>query len=126
MLLGFFEKIDHVLVIQEAEVMFNFGLAGKYYPERIVRYKNDPECWFDYGVFNLRLNDVQKAEECFKRVVSINQLHMQGILLTGQLRTRRFLRLILILDLQNFCFIIKDNIMGSVGLSKSFWNRGET
>ena len=83
---GFFEEIG--LVIQEAEVMFNFGLAGKYYQERIVRYKNDPECWFDYGVFNLRLNDVQKAEECFKRVVSINQLHMHGILLTGQFRTR--------------------------------------
>lgn len=68
---------------KEAEVMFEFDLADKYYQERIVRYKNDAECWFDYGIYNLLIENLQKAEQCFKEVVSLDQQHMSGILLTG-------------------------------------------
>ena len=77
---------DSVMLLhfaKEAQVMFHYDLADKYYQERIVRYKTDAECWFDYGIFNLLIEDVQKAEECFKEVVSLDQNHMNGILLTG-------------------------------------------
>ncbi|CAH1791968.1 unnamed protein product, partial [Owenia fusiformis] len=68
---------------REAEVNENFELAAKYYQERIARTRNDPEHWFDYGTFCLYINDITKAEECFKECVSINQKHLNGLLLYG-------------------------------------------
>ena len=34
--------------------------------QRIARDRLDAEHWFDYGTFNLYINDIEKAEECFK------------------------------------------------------------
>ncbi|RUS91269.1 hypothetical protein EGW08_000981 [Elysia chlorotica] len=68
---------------REAEVNENFDLAATYYKERIARDKNDSDCWFDYGTFNLYINDITKAEECFKECIAINQSHLQGLLLYG-------------------------------------------
>lgn len=68
---------------KEAEVNGNFDLATKYYQERIARNKNDPSNWFDYGTFCLYINDITKAEECFKECIAIDQKHLQGLLLYG-------------------------------------------
>ncbi|XP_035827894.1 cilia- and flagella-associated protein 70 isoform X2 [Aplysia californica] len=68
---------------REAEVNQNFDLAATYYKERIARDKNDADCWFDFGTFNLYINDITKAEECFKECIAINQKHLQGLLLYG-------------------------------------------
>ncbi|XP_048244462.1 cilia- and flagella-associated protein 70-like isoform X2 [Haliotis rufescens] len=68
---------------REAEVNENFDLAAKYYQERIAREKNDPGNWFDYGTFCLYINDITKAEECFKECIAINQRHLPGLLLYG-------------------------------------------
>ncbi|KAH3852510.1 hypothetical protein DPMN_095020, partial [Dreissena polymorpha] len=68
---------------REAEVNGNFELATKYYQERIARNRNDPSHWFDYGTFCLYINDITKAEECFRECVSIDQKHLQGLLLYG-------------------------------------------
>lgn len=70
---------------KEAEVTFRYDLAAKYYQERIARYKGDVECWLDYGVFCLSIEDTQKAEECIREVVAINQSHMKGLLLNAQM-----------------------------------------
>lgn len=68
---------------REAEVNGNFELATKYYQERIARNRNDPSHWFDYGTFCLYINDITKAEECFKECVAIDQKHLYGLLLFG-------------------------------------------
>jgi len=68
---------------KEAEVMFRYDVAATYYQERIARSKSDCQCWLDYGVFCLLIQDIQKAEECFKEVVSLNQTHLIGILMNG-------------------------------------------
>ncbi|XP_063957993.1 cilia- and flagella-associated protein 70-like isoform X2 [Lytechinus pictus] len=68
---------------REAEVNENFELASKYYQERIARNRNDADHWFDYGCFCLYINDIAKAEECFKETISINQQHLYGLLLYG-------------------------------------------
>ncbi|XP_061173813.1 cilia- and flagella-associated protein 70-like isoform X1 [Saccostrea echinata] len=68
---------------REAEVNGNYELATKYYQERIARNKNDPSHWFDYGTFCLYINDITKAEECFKECIAIDQKHLQGLLLYG-------------------------------------------
>ncbi|XP_038074225.1 cilia- and flagella-associated protein 70-like isoform X4 [Patiria miniata] len=68
---------------REAEVNENFELAAKYYQERLARNRNDADYWFDYGTFCLLINDVAKAEECFKETVSINAQHLHGLLLYG-------------------------------------------
>ncbi|XP_056020638.1 cilia- and flagella-associated protein 70-like isoform X4 [Ostrea edulis] len=68
---------------REAEVNGNYELATKYYQERIARNRNDPSHWFDYGTFCLYINDITKAEECFKECIAIDQKHLQGLLLYG-------------------------------------------
>ncbi|CAL1530492.1 unnamed protein product [Lymnaea stagnalis] len=68
---------------REAEVNQNFNLAETFYKERIAREKNNADCWFDYGIFNLYIHDISKAEECFKECISIDQKHMNGLILYG-------------------------------------------
>lgn len=68
---------------REAEVNENFELAAKFYQERIARDKNDPDHWLDYGTFCLYLNDLTKAEECFRECIAIDQRHHHGLLLNG-------------------------------------------
>jgi hypothetical protein len=46
--------------------------------QRIARNKNDPSHWFDYGTFCLYINDITKAEECFKECIAIDQKHLHG------------------------------------------------
>ncbi|KAK2186875.1 hypothetical protein NP493_185g01050 [Ridgeia piscesae] len=71
------------LFAREAEVNENFDLAAKFYQERIARDRNNPDHWLDYGTFCLYLNDLTKAEECFKECVAIDQRHLNGLLLYG-------------------------------------------
>ncbi|KAL5008723.1 hypothetical protein ScPMuIL_014304 [Solemya velum] len=68
---------------REAEVNGNFELATKYYQERIARNKNDPSHWLDYGTFCLYINDITKAEECFKECIAVDQKHLEGLMLYG-------------------------------------------
>ncbi|XP_041353572.1 cilia- and flagella-associated protein 70-like isoform X3 [Gigantopelta aegis] len=68
---------------REAEVNENFALAERYYQERIARDKLDADSWFDYGTYCLYVNDVTKAEECFKECISLDQKHIYGLLLYG-------------------------------------------
>ncbi|XP_070181892.1 cilia- and flagella-associated protein 70-like isoform X10 [Littorina saxatilis] len=68
---------------REAEVNKNFDLATKYYQERIIREESNADNWFDFGTFCLYTNNVSKAEECFHKCISINQRHMDGLMLNG-------------------------------------------
>ncbi|KAL8608639.1 hypothetical protein ACOMHN_002868 [Nucella lapillus] len=68
---------------REAEVNKDFDLATKYYQERIVREEANADNWFDFGTFCLYVNNVSKAEECFHKCISINQRHMDGLMVYG-------------------------------------------
>eukprot|EP00112_Aurelia_sp_Birch-Aquarium-sp1_P022072 Seg6102.1 transcript_id=Seg6102.1/GoldUCD/mRNA.D3Y31 product="Cilia- and flagella-associated protein 70" protein_id=Seg6102.1/GoldUCD/D3Y31 len=71
----------------EAETLFDYSLAAKYYQERITAAKNAAGHWLDYGCFCLYIQDVKKAAECFKEVVSINQEHFGGLIMNGCVTT---------------------------------------
>ena len=68
---------------KEAESIFDYTLAAKYYQERIALNKNDTDHWLDYGCFCLHIDDIEKATECFREVVSINQKHFAGLVMNG-------------------------------------------
>ena len=68
---------------KEAESLFDYSLAAKYYQERIALNKDITEHWLDYGCFCLYIDDLEKATECFKEVVSIDQKHFAGLIMNG-------------------------------------------
>ncbi|XP_029775665.1 cilia- and flagella-associated protein 70 [Suricata suricatta] len=67
----------------EAEVNENFEMAAEYYEERLVREPQNLEHWLDYGAFCLLTEDNIKAQECFRRALSLNQNHIHSLLLCG-------------------------------------------
>ncbi|XP_004701470.1 cilia- and flagella-associated protein 70 [Echinops telfairi] len=69
----------------EAEVNENFEMAAVYYEERLVREPQNLEHWLDYGAFCLLIEDNSKAQECFRKALSLNQNHIHSLLLCGVL-----------------------------------------
>ncbi|ELK32416.1 Tetratricopeptide repeat protein 18 [Myotis davidii] len=69
----------------EAEVNENFEMAAMYYEERLVREPQNLEHWLDYGAFCLLTEDNIKAQECFRKALSLNQNHIHSLLLCGVL-----------------------------------------
>ncbi|XP_070083422.1 cilia- and flagella-associated protein 70 isoform X12 [Equus caballus] len=69
----------------EAEVNENFEMAAVYYEERLVREPQNLEHWLDYGAFCLLTEDNIKAQECFRKALSLNQNHIHSLLLCGVL-----------------------------------------
>ncbi|XP_005671156.1 cilia- and flagella-associated protein 70 isoform X4 [Sus scrofa] len=69
----------------EAEVNENFEMAAAYYEERLVREPQNLEHWLDYGAFCLLTEDNIKAQECFRKALSLNQNHVHSLLLCGVL-----------------------------------------
>uniref|UniRef100_G1Q437 Cilia and flagella associated protein 70 n=1 Tax=Myotis lucifugus TaxID=59463 RepID=G1Q437_MYOLU len=69
----------------EAEVNENFEMAAVYYEERLVREPQNLEHWLDYGAFCLLTEDTIKAQECFRKALSLNQNHIHSLLLCGVL-----------------------------------------
>ncbi|XP_069315985.1 cilia- and flagella-associated protein 70 isoform X2 [Eulemur rufifrons] len=69
----------------EAEVNENFEMAAVYYEERLVRDPQNLDHWLDYGAFCLLTEDNVKAQECFRKALSLNQSHIHSLLLCGVL-----------------------------------------
>ncbi|XP_066204932.1 cilia- and flagella-associated protein 70 isoform X5 [Saccopteryx leptura] len=69
----------------EAEVNEDFETATVYYEERLVREPQNLEHWLDYGAFCLLTEDNIKAQECFRKALSLNQNHIHSLLLCGVL-----------------------------------------
>nr|XP_055181224.1 cilia- and flagella-associated protein 70 isoform X6 [Nyctereutes procyonoides] len=53
--------------------------------QRLVREPQNLEHWLDYGAFCLLTEDNIKAQECFQKALSLNQNHIQSLLLCGVL-----------------------------------------
>ncbi|KAM4852021.1 cilia- and flagella-associated protein 70 isoform 1-T1 [Thomomys bottae] len=73
------------LFAYEAEVNENYGMASVYYEERLVREPHNLEHWLDYGAFCLLIEDNTKAQECFRKALSLNESHIDSLLLCGVL-----------------------------------------
>uniref|UniRef100_A0A4X2KZK2 Cilia and flagella associated protein 70 n=1 Tax=Vombatus ursinus TaxID=29139 RepID=A0A4X2KZK2_VOMUR len=71
------------LFAYEAQVNEDFPLATVYYEERLVRDNQNLEHWLDYGSFCLLTNDILKAQECFRKALSLNQTNIDSLLLCG-------------------------------------------
>ncbi|XP_069876657.1 cilia- and flagella-associated protein 70 [Dipodomys merriami] len=71
------------LFAYEAEVNENYGMAAVYYEERLVREPHNLEHWLDYGAFCLLIEDNIKAQECFRKALSLNESHINSLLLCG-------------------------------------------
>ncbi|XP_032773364.1 cilia- and flagella-associated protein 70 isoform X2 [Rattus rattus] len=69
----------------EAEVDEKFEMAAVYYEERLVREPQNLENWLDYGSFCLLTEDNIKAQECFRKALSLNESHIHSLLLCGVL-----------------------------------------
>ncbi|GAB1597897.1 cilia- and flagella-associated protein 70-like [Argonauta hians] len=69
----------------EAEMNGNMTLAAKYYEERIIKEKSNPNHWIDYAIFCLGCLDFDKAEQCARECISIDQKHHDGLILIGVL-----------------------------------------
>ncbi|XP_050998635.1 cilia- and flagella-associated protein 70 [Acomys russatus] len=69
----------------EAEVNENFEMAAVYYEERLVREPQNLDHWLDYGAFCLLIEDNVKAQECFRKALSLNESHIHSLLLCGVL-----------------------------------------
>ncbi|KAM5236530.1 cilia- and flagella-associated protein 70 isoform 2-T2 [Ctenodactylus gundi] len=69
----------------EAEVNENFEMAAVYYKERLAREPQNLDHWLDYGAFCLLTEDNVKAQECFRKALSLNESHIPSLLLCGVL-----------------------------------------
>ncbi|OBS76095.1 hypothetical protein A6R68_17458, partial [Neotoma lepida] len=69
----------------EEEVNENFEMAAVYYEERLVREPQNLDHWLDYGAFCLLTEDITKAQECFRKALSLNESHIHSLLLCGVL-----------------------------------------
>ncbi len=45
-----------------------------------MRYRNDPDAWYDFGAFSARTGDLARADECFREVLALNQTHLAALL----------------------------------------------
>ena len=64
------------ILAEEAETDNTISLAIIYHQERIAMDEDNVQGWFDYGMFCLRMNSNDKAEECLKEVLSRNPKHV--------------------------------------------------
>ncbi|KAG8507963.1 Cilia- and flagella-associated protein 70, partial [Galemys pyrenaicus] len=69
----------------EAEVNEDFEMARMFHEERLAREPQNLESWLDYGAFCLLTEDNIKAQECFRKALSLNQNDIQSLLLCGVL-----------------------------------------
>jgi len=79
--------VPHITVLQlklfaeEAADNGDFEIAASYYKERILRTKEDPISWYDYGVFHFRNGNTIKSKECFKEAISIRQDFLEALIM---------------------------------------------
>ncbi|XP_071056338.1 cilia- and flagella-associated protein 70-like isoform X1 [Onthophagus taurus] len=72
-----------LLYAKEAMELGEQNTADRYYLERICCREDDPNVWFDYAVFQLEINDVDKAKECVTETVQLDFEHKFGLMMYG-------------------------------------------
>jgi len=62
------------------EVDRKFNQAALYHQERIARWEDSYQAWFDYGCFCMRCDMTIRGEECFKEILSKNDKHIPSLI----------------------------------------------
>ncbi|KAI8821418.1 uncharacterized protein EV422DRAFT_528079 [Fimicolochytrium jonesii] len=57
--------------------------AEKWHKERVVRFEDSTQAWFDYGCFCMRRGMPGKGEECFREILGRNERHIPSLLAYG-------------------------------------------
>ena len=60
---------------------FVFTTLHHVYPspvQLLVRDSHTPSYWYRYGVFSLRMREFDRAEQCFKQAISLDQQYVPG------------------------------------------------
>ncbi|KAJ3168634.1 Cilia- and flagella-associated protein 70 [Geranomyces variabilis] len=75
----------HILKAWAADAETDRWVAGaeRWHSERVVRFEDSMQAWFDYGCFCLRNGMPDKGEECFKEILGRNPKHIPSLLAYG-------------------------------------------
>ncbi|KAK2580452.1 hypothetical protein KPH14_006195 [Odynerus spinipes] len=71
-----------------AEEAYELGCrdeARKHYTAAIEMNKHDPSTWINYAIFLLTIGDVERAEECCREAILLNDRHKFTLLIYGAL-----------------------------------------
>ncbi|KAI6645782.1 hypothetical protein LOD99_13045 [Oopsacas minuta] len=71
------------LFASEAIANNNYAQAAQYYQQRVAMRRNSADFWSEYGSFCMLVNNLPKAEECFKQAIACDQHHVPSLLLFG-------------------------------------------
>ncbi|KAJ3056144.1 Cilia- and flagella-associated protein 70 [Rhizophlyctis rosea] len=66
-----------------AELNYSVPIAVSYHQERLAKFEDSLQAWFDYGCFCQRTGMGDKGEECFKEILSRNSKHIPSLLAYG-------------------------------------------
>ncbi|KAJ3217632.1 Cilia- and flagella-associated protein 70 [Clydaea vesicula] len=78
--------VDHSSLKRLAEDAESNGdtcIATGYHKERVAKYPESTQAWFDYGLFCRRNGMNATARECFKEILSVNPQHTGSLLAYG-------------------------------------------
>lgn len=67
----------------EAEKCFQIPVATSLHQERVSRFEDDLQTWYDYGCFLRRNECTAKGEECFREILARNSYHLPALLALG-------------------------------------------
>ncbi|KAJ3196420.1 Cilia- and flagella-associated protein 70 [Irineochytrium annulatum] len=67
----------------QAEEDHNTPIAATYHLERVAKYEDSTQAWFDYGCFCQRNGQSPKGVECFREILSKNPRHIPSLLALG-------------------------------------------
>lgn len=73
--------VSYVYRAREAEEIGIISLAERYHHEQLSQKSQDPDVWLNYSVFQLSLNDRDRAYECVKECLALQLNHKHGLLL---------------------------------------------
>ncbi|KAI8618763.1 hypothetical protein BC830DRAFT_1107404 [Chytriomyces sp. MP71] len=71
----------------QSELDHDIPVAGTYHQERIAKYEDSLQTWFDYGAFCMRSGQSSKGVECFKEILARNAKHVPSLLAYGAICT---------------------------------------
>ncbi|KAI8835610.1 hypothetical protein BJ741DRAFT_607390 [Chytriomyces cf. hyalinus JEL632] len=69
------------------ELDHDVPMAASYHQERIAKYEDSLQTWFDYGAFCMRSLQMSKGVECFREILSRNSKHVPSLLACGAICT---------------------------------------
>ncbi|KAG5894857.1 hypothetical protein JTB14_023706 [Gonioctena quinquepunctata] len=75
--------IGRFFFCKEAMEMRDTALAERYLLEGICMDKQNPDSWFDYGIYFLEIKDADRAFECFKEALIKNPNHRYSLMALG-------------------------------------------